>query len=103
MALVARCRFDWANAIDSGVSRLIRLQTAGFPGKRSRLATFTWVVTPSAQLTVASSRELPGLNGAMAVKVPRANGPTLVGAAGPLSIASDCRKLLEKRTVLPSL
>jgi hypothetical protein len=67
------------------------------------LATFTWVVTPSAQLTVANSRELPGLNGAMAVKVPRANGPTLVGAAGPLSIASDWRKLLEKRTVLPSL
>ena len=58
---------------------------------------------PLAQLTVASSRELPGLNGAMAVKVPRANGPTLVGAAGPLSIASDWRKLLEKRTVLPSL
>jgi hypothetical protein len=31
----------------------------------------TWAVTPSAQLTVASSRELPGLNGAMAVTVPR--------------------------------
>jgi hypothetical protein len=41
MTLVARCRFDWANAIDPGVSRLIRLQTAGFPGRCSSLATFT--------------------------------------------------------------
>jgi hypothetical protein len=37
----------------------------------------------------------------MAVTVLRAKRPTLVGAAGPLSIASDCRKLLEKRTVSP--
>jgi len=56
---------------------------------------------PSAQRTAASSRVLPGLEGAMAVTVPQANGPALVGAAGPLSIASDCRELLEKRTVSP--
>ena len=79
MALVARCRFDWVNAIDSGVSRLIRLQTAGFPGRRSRLATFTWVVTPSAQLTVATTIELLGMIGAMAVTVPHAKCPLLVG------------------------
>jgi hypothetical protein len=36
----------------------------------------------------------------MAVTVPQANGPTLVGAAWPLSIASDCRKLFEKRWLL---
>jgi hypothetical protein len=65
------------------------------------LATFTSLVWPSAQRTVANSRGLPELNGAIAVTVPRANGPTLVGAAGPWSIASDYWKLLEKRTVSP--
>ena len=96
MALVARCRFDWVNAIDSGVSRLIRLQTAGFPGRRSRLATFTWVVTPSAQLTVATTIELLGMIGAMAVTVPHAKCPLLVGGGArawrPQQITRICKK-----------
>ena len=44
-------------------------------------------------------RELPGLIGAIAVTVPLANGPTLVGAAGAVTMAVDCRKARERRTV----
>jgi hypothetical protein len=33
-----------------------------------------------------------GVIGAMAVTVPLAKGPLLVGASGPLTIAIDCRK-----------
>jgi hypothetical protein len=43
------------------------------------LVTFTWVVTPSAQLTVATTVGLLGMIGPMAVTVPRAKGPLLVG------------------------
>jgi hypothetical protein len=56
------------------------------------LLTFTWVVAPSAQLTVATTIGLLGVIGAMAVTVPLAKGPLLVGASGPLTIAIDCRK-----------
>jgi hypothetical protein len=73
----------------------------GLPGCCSRFTTFTWVVSSSAQSTVASTSELRGVSGAIAVTVPRANGPRLVGASGPLSMASDCRKALVKRTVSP--
>jgi hypothetical protein len=41
---------------------------------------------------VASNRVLNGLIGAIAITVPLANGPTLVGAAGPVIMAVDCRK-----------
>jgi hypothetical protein len=70
--------------------------SGGLPGWISRLATFTWLVSLSAQLTVASSRELPGLNGAMAVTVPRAKGPLLGGAEKPLRITRNCRTVLAK-------
>jgi hypothetical protein len=43
------------------------------------LATFTWPLSPWAQATVASNRVLYGLIGAIAITVPLANGPTLVG------------------------
>ena len=43
------------------------------------MTTFTWLLWPSAQATVASTRELLGLIGAIAVTVPLANGPKLVG------------------------
>jgi hypothetical protein len=46
------------------------------------LTTFTSLLSPSAQATEASTRELPGLIGAIAITVPLANGPTLVGPPG---------------------
>ncbi|WP_255011956.1 hypothetical protein [Cyanobium sp. Cruz-8D1] len=39
--------------------------------------------------------------GARAATVPRANGPTPLGASGPVTMAVACRKALENRTVSP--
>jgi hypothetical protein len=75
--------------------------SGGLLGWISRLATFTWVVTPSAHLTVARTMELLGMIGAMVVTVPRAKGPLLVGSSGPLTMAIDCRKARVKRTLSP--
>jgi len=65
------------------------------------LATFTSLLVSSAQPTVTSIRLLRGLMGAMAATVPRANGPTLVGASGPVTMSVACRKARENRTVSP--
>ena len=40
------------------------------------------------------------MSGAIAVTVPRANGPELVGAEGPVTIAIDCRNAFYKRSVV---
>ena len=53
--------------------------SGGLPGWISRLVTFTWVVTPSAQLTVATTIGLLGMIGVMAVTVPHAKGQLLAG------------------------
>jgi hypothetical protein len=63
------------------------------------LATLTRVLSPSAQTTLASTRALLGLSGSMAVTVPLAKGPRLVGAGGPLPMAVDCRKARVNLTV----
>jgi len=60
--------------------------------------TLTWVPSPSAHTTVANTRLLMG---ARAATVPRANGPTPLGASGPVTMAVACRKALENRTVSP--
>jgi hypothetical protein len=67
------------------------------PGCRSELATFTRVLSPSAQTTVASSMGLLELSGAMAVRVPLAKGPRLVGDSGPLAMAVGFRNPSVKR------
>jgi hypothetical protein len=65
--------------------------SGGLPGWISRLATFTWLVSLSAQLTVATTIGLLGMIGAMAVTVPHAKCPLLVG--GRVETTADHQNL----------
>jgi len=54
-----------------------------------------------AQATGVSTMKVLRLIGAIAITVPLANGPTLVGAAGPVTMALDYRKDRKRRTASP--
>ena len=96
-----RRQFGLAGADRFGRQPAHRGVSGGLPSWISRLATLTWEVTPLTQLTVATTIGLLGMIGLMAVTVPLAKGPLLVGASGPLTMAIDCRKVRVKRTVSP--
>jgi hypothetical protein len=79
--------------------------SGGLPGRISRLVTFTWLVSLSAQLTLATTIGLLVMIGAMAVTVPHAKCPLLVGGGRvwrPQQITRICKKFFCEATGMTS-